>query len=71
MPEHEVQVVRHATWCNVEWDAGPCDCGGNGGRCPRCGREGPCGWVPIGGYLVPAICALDEAPVSLDSGDET
>lgn len=63
MLEREVKVVRHATWCNVELDAGPCDCGGNEGRCPVCNALGPCSLVDG----IPLICAR---PISLDSGEE-
>lgn len=45
--------MRHAGWCNVEWNAGPCDCG-NGGRCLVCGNEGPCGFADDGTPLIHA-----------------
>ena len=51
------QEPTHADWCNVELDNGkPCDCGGNGGACDKCGAVGPCAVVDG----IPLICAPQE-----------
>lgn len=53
----EIATKTHADWCNVEWDNGPCDCGGNGGRCEECGAEGPCGFADDGSPLIHTFVA--------------
>lgn len=50
-------VAVHAEWCSMNvFDPGEdgyeCDCGGNGGRCSKCGADGPCGWGPNGEPLI-------------------
>lgn len=66
-----MNAVEHATWCNVEWDNGPCDCGGNGGRCPICGAQGPCGFLRDGDTVSPAFCSMSSVrPVAPQAAKE-
>ncbi len=50
--------IEHAEWCSVAFGHSDCDCGGNGGRCPICGAQGPCGFITDGENVLPAICSM-------------
>jgi len=44
--------IEHTDWCDTQLGHDTCDC--DGGRCPVCGKTGPCGFADDG---TPLICA--------------